>query len=372
MNKNFINRNSINKILIIKPSAFGDIVHTLPFLNALKRGYPDAKIDWVVADGLHKFLEGHSMINKLWVIKKDKWKKLNYLKNTFKEIAALTKGLRSEKYDVAVDLSGILRSGLIALASGAKIKLGFKESDEGSPFFYSHKIEGDMTIHAIDRYLKFAEALGCPIDAVAYPFAPFDEKPKIMQELPSEYVIISPSAGKQANQWHASRFGELASMLPLPSVVISGLSPQDMSTADEVVKYSNGKAISIAGKTGLKDLIPVIGRAKYFITNDTGPMHVAAALNVPVFAIFGPANPVRTGPYDSIKKEKSNIKTETSKVVLMEVSHLNRESETISIHTIIQKPLNCSPCYAQKPCSHWSCMNDLTVQDVLEAILGKK
>lgn len=338
--------------MIIKPSAFGDIVHTLPFLNALRRGYPHAQIDWVVAHGLHTFLEDHQMINKLWVIKKDQWKKLKNLKSTFREIVTLIKNLRQEKYDVAVDLSGILRSGLITYASRARVKLGFEESDEGSPFFYSHKIKGDMNIHAIDRYLKLADALGCPTDIVAYPFAPFNDTPEICKELPEEYIVISPSAGKRANQWHPSRFGKLASMLPLPSVVISSRS--DAAIAKEVVDCSDGRAVSIAGKTGLKELIPVIGKAVCFITNDTGPMHVAAALNVPVFAIFGPANPVRTGPYDSLK---------TGNMALSGISD--------STHTIIQKSLRCAPCYAQEPCSHWRCMNDLNVEDVFDQICSK-
>ncbi len=375
------------KILIIKPSAFGDIVHTLPFLNALKRGYPNSQIDWVVADGLHKFLEGHSMINRLWVIKKDRWKRLKYLKTTFREIRELAAGLKKEKYDAAVDLSGILRSGLITSASGARIKLGFEESDEGSPFFYSHKIKGDMGIHAVDRYLKLAKALDCPTDIIAYPFAPFDENPKILQELPKEYAIISPSAGKPANQWHASRFGELASMLPFPSVVISGSSRSDIAAAQEVVDHSKGNALSIAGQTGLKDLIPIISKAKYFITNDTGPMHVAAAVNVPVFAIFGPANPVRTGPYNNHAmtyktKNQSQLRdlhincsrrgsADSSKQEAANYSGIGAGRSNKNSHTIIQKKLPCSPCYRWKPCSHWSCMNDITVKDVFNAICSK-
>jgi len=349
------NRLIIKKILIIKPSAFGDIVHTLPFLNALKAGYPRAQIDWVVAEGLHTFLEGHPMINRLWVIRKDQWKRLKYLRNTLREIFTLTRRLRSEKYDLAVDLSGILRSGLIAFASGAKVKLGFKESDEGSTLFYSHKIRGDMSIHAIDRYLKLASVLGCPTDVVAYPFAPFNENPEICKELPEEYVVISPSAGKPANQWPASKFGELASMLLLPSVVIS--SSADAAIAREVVDSSKGRAISIAGRTGLKELIPVIRKASYFITNDTGPMHVAAALNVPVFAVFGPANPVRTGPYDSLCTGAGN--------------HARRGAFD-TIHTVIQKSPGCAPCYAHKPCSHWRCMNDLTAQELFDVIRSKE
>ncbi len=335
---------SVKNILIVKPSALGDIVHSLPFLNSLKKGFPQARIDWVVAHGLHKFLEGHPMIHKLWVIKKDQWKKFGNLKQTISEINGLRQGLGSSGYDVAIDLSGLFRSGVITWFSKAEIRLGFKESDEGSPFFYTHKIHGSMEIHAIDRYLELARFMGCPIDEIAYPFAPYDPTPAICASLPQSYVMMSPSAGKPANRWHARKFGELASKLDLPVVVIS--SAAEANIADEVVSYSKGNAISIAGKTGLKDLLAVIGQAEYFICNDTGPMHMAAALDVPVFAIFGPANPVRTGPYEA-------------------------HGPSGAIHTIIQKDLDCSPCYAQNPCNNYRCMENLSVADVLTIIKQK-
>ena len=330
-----IDPNRIRKILIIKPSAFGDIVHTLPVLNALHGRFPHAQIDWVVGHGLHTFLEGHAMIHRLWVIKKDEWKKLRRLNETLTEIRELTAGLRAEKYDVALDLSGLLRSGLIAFVSGAAIRLGFEESDEGSPLFYTHKIKGDMGIHAVDRYLKLAAVLGCELGTVDYPFAPYNSSTEVCQKIPERYALLSPSAGKPANQWPAERFGALAAMLPMPSVVIS--SAADAHIADTVVSHSKGKAISIAGQTSLKSLISVVGGATCLITNDTGPMHVAAALNIPVFALFGPANPIRTGPYGVG-------------------------------HTVIQKQLDCSPCYAWKPCSHWRCMRELSVDDVFQQV----
>jgi heptosyltransferase-1 len=227
---------------------------------------------------------------------------------------------------------------VISYFSKAKIRLGFKESDEGSPFFYTHKIHGSMNIHAIDRYLKIAQFMGCPIDEIAYPFAPYDPFPKICRSLPKSYVVMSPSAGKPANRWHANKFGELASKLDLPVVVISSAAEADI--ADEVVMHSKGNAVSIAGKTGLKELLAVISGARYFICNDTGPMHMAAALDIPVFAIFGPANPVRTGPYGLI-------------------------------HTVLQKDLDCSPCYRQHPCDNYRCMENLRVSEVLTAIKRK-
>lgn len=324
-------------ILIVKPSAFGDIIHTLPFLHAVHQRFPHATIDWVVARGLHTFLEGHPMIRQLWVIDKDQWKKPRRLKQTIREIIGLKHDLGRAGYDVAVDLSGLFRSGVITWFSNAPVKLGFKESDEGSPYFYSHKIHGSMAIHAIDRYLAIARFMGCDTREIAYPLAPFDPSPPIMQALPKTYGVMAPSAGKPANQWPAERFGELAARLTLPTVVIA--SRAEAAIADRVVAYSRGKALSIAGRTGLKDLIPVIQNAAFFVCNDTGPMHLAAALKVPVFAIFGPANPVRTGPYGTG-------------------------------HTVIRQDLPCAPCYARHPCTRYgfACMQGLDVDRVCATI----
>jgi len=327
------------KILIIKPSALGDIVHSLPFLDTVKRCYPDTSIHWVVARGLHTFLEGHPLIDRLWIFDKEKWKRPGNLLQTLPELASLLSGLRRERFDVSVDLSGLLRSGLITMAANARYKLGFKEADEGSAYFYTHRIHGSMEIHAIDRYLKIAEAMGCKPGAIRYPFAPFAPTPAICKDLPAEYVVMTPSAGKEANRWPAERFGQLAARLDLPSLLIGGKS--DQGVADEVVSHGGGKAVSLAGKTSIKELIPIIGKARYFITNDTGPMHIAAAMGVPVFAIFGPANPVRTGPYGEN-------------------------------HTVIRADLPCSPCYAWKPCADWQCMEALTVERVFTIIKEKE
>jgi lipopolysaccharide heptosyltransferase II len=297
-------------------------------------------VDWVVAHGLHTFLEDHPMIHTLWVINKDQWKKWSCLGDTVKEIVALRKNLKQVGYDMAIDLSGLFRSGVIIWFSRAPVRLGFKESDEGSPFFYTHKIHGSMDIHAIDRYLEIARFMGCARQEIAYPLPPHDPDPEILQTLPEKYVVMAPAAGKPANQWPAEKFGELASRLSLPSVIIA--SGKEAGVADIVVTHSKGSACSIAGKTRLKELIPVIRRAAFFVCNDTGHMHLAAALNIPVFAIFGPANPVRTGPYGDI-------------------------------HTVIQLALSCAPCYAKHPCTRYDfrCMKDLSVDQVHDAIRQK-
>lgn len=324
---------TLQKILIIKPSAWGDIVHTLPFLAAVKMRYPESEIHWVVAKGLHAFLKGHPMIHKLWIMDKDGWKKLDRIGSTLGEMNTFWRGLRGEGFDLSIDLSGLLRSGLITWAAGAKYRLGFSDSDEGSPFFYTHKIAGGEHIHAIDRYLLLAQKMDCDTSSISFPFPPLPDITHLLGSLPKDFCIMAPSAGKEANRWPAERFGELASRLPLPTVVIA--SAADITIADETVAASGGKAINLAGKTGLQELVSLISKANLFICNDTGPMHIAAALDIPVFALFGPANPIRTGPYGQNS-------------------------------TIIRKQLDCSPCYAHKPCTqfNWCCMNDLSVEKV--------
>jgi lipopolysaccharide heptosyltransferase I len=324
-----------NKMLIIKPSSLGDIIHSLPFLGVVKRRFPNTEIHWVVARGLHVLLENHPLISKLWIINKDSWKTPAYFSKTLGEIRDLYTGLGREGYDVCVDLSGLFRSGLLSFASKAPVKIGFANSDEGSPFFYTHKVQGNMELHAIDRYLQIAAAMGCPVNNVDYPMAGFEPDPSICRTLPNEYAVIAPSAGKEANRWPARRFGELAARLPLPTVIVCG--KNDAAIAEEVAAAAKGKAISLAGKTNLTELLAVIRKARFFISNDTGPMHIAAAFHVPVFALFGPANPKRTGPYGKI-------------------------------HTIIKKDIACAPCYRWKPCEHWRCMEDLTVDEVLAII----
>ena len=333
-----ITPSSLNKILVVKPSALGDIVHSLPFLAAVAQGCPGAEIHWVVARGLRAFLDGHPLIHRLWTIDKDQWKRWSRLPETVRDIAGLWSGLRREGFDVAVDLSGILRSGLIAWASGAPARLGFAESDEGSPLFYTHTIHGDMRIHAVDRYLKLAAALGCDTGRVAFPFAPYDPDPPICRNLPKEFAVIAPSAGKEANRWPAENFGHLAARLPMASVVVGGGS--EVALAERVVGLSQGKAMSVAGKTGLKELVALIAKARFFVSNDTGPLHVAAGLNVPVVAIFGPANPARTGPYGPG-------------------------------HLVIRDELPCSPCYRWKPCEDWRCMEQITPERVWTAIQAR-
>lgn len=325
------------KILIIKPSALGDIVHTLPVLQALKTCYPEVEIHWVVVKGLHTFLEGHPLIHRLWIFDRQKWKRVSALSSTLGEIRQFAHGLRAERFDVSLDFSGLLRSGLITWMAGARKRLGFSNGDEGSFLFYNRTRHGDMRIHAVDRYLDLVRLLGCEVEEVVFSMPPYDPNPPVLRTLPARFVVLAPSAGKEANRWPAERFGQVAARLPFPSVVIAGAAEHDI--AEMVVQHSGGRAINLAGGTSLKELMAVIRRSCCMVTNDTGPQHIAAALNVPVFSIFGPANPVCTGPYGSMQ-------------------------------TVIWKNIDCAPCYRWKPCAHWRCMQEISVDEVEAMIVA--
>jgi len=325
------------KILIIKPSSLGDVVHSLPFLNALRERYPDTEIHWVIAKGLEGLLTGHPMINRLWIIHKDMWKKLSCVRNSLSEIRALLKGLRKEQFNIVVDLQGLLRSGIIARATGAPVQVGFQEAREGSRFFYTHTIEGGRDIHAVDRYLKIARFLGCDIKEVIFPF-PLSFESSPFKPLPSgKYAVIAPGARWKTKRWPGENFGKLSSFLPIKTVIVG--SKGERKTASEIVSLSQGKAISLTGKTDLKELIELIRGARFMVANDSGPMHIAAALGIPVFAIFGPTSPVRTGPYGER-------------------------------HVVIRQDVSCAPCF-KKTCDDMKCMDGLSAEKVYEIIKEK-
>lgn len=339
MSKQMHKREACRKILIVKPSSLGDVVHSLPFLNAMKRCFSNAEIHWVIAKGLEGLLEGHPMIDKLIIINKDLWKNLSQAGKTLKEIGELFKQLRHEKYDMVVDLQGLLRSGLITWATYAPLRIGFYEAREGSRFFYTVKVKAGGDIHAVERYMNIAEALGCDAREIVFPFPDSrgvgHETEKLVNLGP--YAVLVPGARWKTKIWPAESFGKVASMLPLRSVIVGGSA--DKAIAHEVVSHSGGKAVSVAGETSLKELTELMRSAEVVITNDSGPMHIAAALNVPVVAIFGPTSPARTGPYGTG-------------------------------HVVLQSETGCVPCFKRQCNDNIRCMIEITPEAVYQEVLG--
>jgi heptosyltransferase-1 len=331
------------KMLIIKPSSLGDIVHALPFLCVIHECFPAAHIDWIVAKGNEGLLEGNPMIRRLWIIDKDSWKKFGSLTGTVAEMANIARALRNEKYDVVIDLQGLMRSALMAKATGARMRIGFSEAREGSTIFYTHKVRGGTGIHAVNRYLRIAAAIGCDIGSVRFPMPLVKEPEKITRlrrEL-GEYAVIVPGARWQTKRWPCESFGALAAMLRIRSVIVGN--EADRVAAARIAEWSRGNAMSMAGDTDVAGLLCLIRGAKYVITNDSGPMHMAAAYGIPVVAIFGPTNPALTGPYGHN-------------------------------HMVVKSGIDCSPC-RRKKCEDLRCMKEISVERVhqeIKRIEGRK
>lgn len=339
------------KILVIKPSSLGDIIHALPFLKAVKDTFPEADVDWVISNSLKPLLEGHPLIHELIPLNKDAWNKMGNLPATVSEISAFCKRLRSSHYDMAVDLQGLLRSGLIARAARADRKIGFADAREGSRFFYDVKVPVAEHAHAVDKCLKAAEALGAQAETAAF-LLPVDASAaaRVKGLLGTvKYIVIVPSARWVSKRWPSKRFARLISMISLPCVLAGGR--EDAIIAERITDavrehpdsahpVTERNMINFCGKTDFRELTALIAGATAVVSNDSGPMHIAAALGVPTIAIFGPTDPVKTGPYGW--QGGKNMK-------------------------VVRADTGCSPC-REKDCSDHSCMERIQPEQVHEAL----
>jgi lipopolysaccharide heptosyltransferase I len=329
------------KILIIKPSSLGDIIHALPLLKTLRDSFRDAEIDWIISTGLKDVLDGNPLVSKLITFDKDSWKYPSRLPRTVKEITGLVRTLRSKQYDMVIDLQGLLRSGLMTFFSRSPRKIGFREAREGSRIFYNNKISSNGSLHAVDRCLEIARYLGIHTTGVEFPLNVDESARKRVRCLTGnlrDYVVISPSARWSTKRWPSEYFGLLISKLSVPCVITGSRS--DDRIVREVLRSSGGKGLNLCAKTDLKELIALIADSKAVVSNDSGPLHIGAALGVPVVALFGPTEPGKTGPYGW--RENRNLK-------------------------VVRQDMPCSPCF-RKTCRDPVCMKEIQVETVLEKI----
>ncbi|UCH81995.1 MAG: lipopolysaccharide heptosyltransferase I [Nitrospiraceae bacterium] len=326
------------KILVIKPSSLGDVIHALPFLKAVKDTFPDADVDWLISTHLKGLIEDNPFINRIFTINKDSWKRFKNLYQTVSEILSLRQRLKDEHYDLVVDLQGLFRSGVIAQFAAASKTLGFADAREGSRFFYDEKISVEGISHAVDRCLEVARALGAKVKKAEFPVTVNDsamEKVKQMIGNSDEYIVIAPSARWLSKRWPAHYFASLISKLHIQCITIG--SKDDTGLVRQIVALSQGNAVNVCGKTDLKELVSLISGSRAIVCNDSGPMHIAAALNIPTIALFGPTVPEQTGPYGW----QSN-------------THFK----------VIKAEVPCSPC-RKKDCNDLICMDSISVKSVL-------
>ena len=276
----------IKSILIIKPSSLGDIVHTLPAVAAIHDAHPNAEITWVINPEWTTLLRGNPGVAHVHIFPRGEIGGLNAPRTLWPWLKK-TKSLRP---DIALDFQGLLRSGLIGKISGARELWGMSDGREGSRLFYHRTAKVDRRAHAVDRYLKLAEAFGAPTpDQLRFPLPSGDPLPRFDPFPP--FVLLHPFSRGARKSLRNSVVEEFCRAFDPVRVVIVGKSSRRIVVPENCVNLLN--------QTTLLQLIWLIRAARFVVSVDSGPMHIAAAVTSRLISIHTWSDPRRVGPYNS-------------------------------------------------------------------------
>lgn len=333
----------LKNILVIMMGGIGNMIFLTPALKALRKALPSSSFCFLLGPhGAEKAIEGSGLIDKEIVIEPDKYKGLS-------GYAQLIRELKKERFTLSITSTGTnpVKSGLLCFLSGIKFRSG--ENVGGKGFFYNLKIPLDKDRHEVESNIQLIQSLGIEVKDRSLFVQRSEEDKKFARDLFVQYGLegklvtgIHPGSGiHQAGfkRWPRERFSQLADQLSdrLEAAVMLFGGADEVELADDIKKMMHSEPIVTSGKTSLAQTAALVEKCRLFISNDSGLLHVAGAVNTPAIAIFGPTNPKRTGPYSD-----SSV--------------------------VIRKELSCSPCYQGKPvrCSHLECLNLITVAEVFE------
>jgi len=336
-------------ILIVKLSAIGDVVHTLPSLAAIRVLYPDAHITWVIEEASSDIIQNHPHLDRILVSRRKYWvdnlKKFRNISKTITEIRSLISDLRDRHYDLVIDFHGLLKSSVFVFLSGGKMKLGYDSMQEMSGLFLNDKIFQDMSKHAVDRYMDFPRHLGAEVEQPEFSISiEEDNKTRVRRLLRANnidntdsFVAINAIAFWKTKLWDDDKFARLCDRIveELHYTVVFTGSASDGSI-ERIRSKMTQPSVNLEGRTSLRDLAYLYTLSVLLVTTDSGPMHIAAAVKTPTVALFGPTDPARTGPYGEN-------------------------------HIVIRKKLSCSPCFLKR-CNTNQCMQEISTDEVFEAI----
>ena len=346
-----------------------DVVHTIPVLNKLRRRYPTAQLDWLVTPAIAELLRHHPAITNIIEFDRTAWS-TPWRLTPFVSYARLAAKLRGAAYDLVVDMHGQFRTAALAVATGAPARIGFDRprarvwdtssrkfpeqarkhawqgAREGSWIAYTHHIPvPTLDLHAVDRYLTVGSILGLDKEPADFSF-PIPQSAithinSLLNEHEiecSEIAVMAPGTIWETKHWGSDKFAKVAEYLMSKgfAVILMG-SQRERAVCEGVANLAPG-AVNLAGMTTLSELAALIRRSTICITNDSGPMHLAVALDRPVISIFGPTDPIWIGPF-----HRANA--------------------------VLQADLDCSPCYLRrlKQCRYdHACMRSVSPHAVIE------
>ena len=276
------------RILVVRVGAMGDVLHALPAVTALRERWPECRIGWAIEPAWRSLIEG--VVDRVHLVPTRRWKQRLFHPSTASEIAALGREMRAERYDVCIDLQGSIRSAFIGWMAGAGRFVGSAAPREWpARWLYGERVPV-RAAHVIDQG---CELLGGALDLELAPArVKLGENPVPGVE-GERFCFLVPTAGWGAKQWPVERYRDLAASLRRQGLRVL----VNAATADDRVarEIAAGGAAEVF-PCGLEELATVVARAAVVIGGDTGPVHLAAALGVPVVALFGPTDPARTGP----------------------------------------------------------------------------
>jgi len=308
-------------VALVKLSSIGDVVHALPVAAALRDALPQARLTWIVERREAAVLRDHPALSEIVPVDTRGWRRARSplaVAETTGALVALGRHLRASRFDVAIDLQGLIKSGVITAATGAPLRIGFTAAHcrEGlNTLFTNQRVAPPPTArHVVDRYLALVEPLGARAHTVAFALpadaaaeARVDEflmgaglKPR------DRLVVLNPGAGRPDKRWPIPSFRALAQRLSdeVSAAVLVVWGPNELADARAIVGTDapSGASLAPAGAilappTNLDELLAVLRRASAIVAADTGPLHLAAALGVPCVGLYGPTDAARNGPY---------------------------------------------------------------------------
>lgn len=299
--------NGPNNILIIKPSSLGDIIQALPALSALRKTWPNANISWLIRPEFMPLIKNHPHLTSVIPFDRKFLGKAWYNPHAFSSLIDLISTLRKNRFDAVLDLQGLFRTASLSWLSGCRNRYGMTQAREFAAVFYTHKVKQDKDcIHLVDYYLKICSQLGADISNPHF-ILPVEQDAsdwtaKMLQSnniKPSNYAVFVPGSAHMDKCWPLEHFAAMAQKLSEQfnfSILATGSSSEKELTG-KLSTLTKVPVLDLAGKTTLPQLTAILKSAAVVISNDTGPGHIASALNVPVVLIFGRSNPTRVAPY---------------------------------------------------------------------------
>jgi ADP-heptose:LPS heptosyltransferase len=304
------------RILIVKPSSLGDIVHTLPLAHAIKRCFPSCYVGWIVQKTFRAILESDPAVDEIIPISIPStseptagiWSVVRATGATLATLRSLRTRFKDRPYDVVLDLHASFRSGLLGLANPNGLRIGFADAKELNTLFQHRKIDpGSEAVHAVDKNVAFAQYLGCIPDTADFKIISNSAAGQSVNAFLTEagisrisrLVYANPAARWATKYWNINAWAELADLLierTGASVIFAG-SPDDLPHIQQITARMKQMPLVAAGKLNLAESVALMELCSVYVGVDSGPMHIAAFAGIPVVALFGPTDPSKVGPY---------------------------------------------------------------------------